>query len=115
MLQVAELAHQTLGVERPSFGAARYRRRQALKATELGGTVGALCQLKMMSWNPLVVGGRHLAPQRKPRSPQGRVPGTAGPLEVLRSPRVIHRRRAARLRDQRLRPLGRPPVAVTRA
>src|SRR5205807_8271678 len=63
ILQVAELAHQALGVERPSLSAARYRRRQALKATELGRTVGELCQLKMMSWYPLVIGGRDLAPQ----------------------------------------------------
>src|SRR6184192_3057634 len=70
ILQVAELAHQTLGVERPSLSAARYRRRQALKATELGRTVGELRQLKMMSWYPLVIGGRDLAPQWKSRSPR---------------------------------------------
>src|SRR5438132_11389727 len=108
ILQVAELAHQTLGVERPSLSAARYRRRQALKATELGRTVGELRQLKMMSWYPLVIGGRDLAPQRKPRSSQSRVPATPGPHQLLRWPHVVHRRPTAPRRDHGLDPQHRP-------
>src|SRR5438094_9733098 len=73
IIQVAELAHQTLGVERLYLSAARYCSRQALKATELGSTAGELRQLKMMSRYPVTIGRQDLDPHMKRRPPRGGV------------------------------------------
>ncbi len=47
-----------------------------------------------MAGDALVVGGGDLTPQREPLLAGGGVPGAAGPGEVLRGARVVHRRRA---------------------
>src|SRR5829696_4761271 len=60
-----------------------------------------------MSGDALVVADRHLAPEWEACLAERRVPGPAGPGEVLRRARVVHRRRAAGRGDHGLDPLDR--------
>src|SRR5690242_14122957 len=84
VVEVAELAHETLGVERPPFGVTGPAGQGALEAAQLAGQVPDLRDLEMMTGDALVVADRHLAPEREARLAERRVPGTAGAAEVLR-------------------------------
>ena len=102
VVEVPELAHQPFGVERPALGVAGAAGERALEAGEGVGEVSDLRDLQVMARDALVVTDRDLAPEREPGLAQRRVPGAAGPAEVLGRARVVHRGRAARGRDHRL-------------
>ena len=107
VLEVAELAHEPLGVERPALGVTRRARQRALVAAQRVGEVAHLPDLQVMAGDALVVTDRHLAPQREACLAERRVPGAARAAEVLRRARVVHRRRATRRGDHRLDALHR--------
>ena len=107
VVEVAELTHEPLGVQRPPFAVARHPAERALVAVELVGEVAHLRDLQVMAGDALVVADRHLAPEREAGLAERRVPGASGPAEVLRRARVVHRRRATGLRDHRLDALHR--------
>ncbi len=69
--------------------------------------VAHLADLQVMARHALVVGDRHLAPQREAGLAERRVPGAAGPAEVLRRAGVVHRGGATRRSDHRLHPAHR--------
>ena len=102
VLEIAELAHQALGVQRPPFAVAREEPERALEARQLLRQVLHLRDLQMMAGNAFVVTGAHFAPQRECRASEGGVPRTARPAEVFARTGVVHRRRAARGGDHRL-------------
>src|SRR5437763_1353969 len=62
VVEVAELAHEPLGVERPPFGVTRPAGQRALEAAQLAGQVPALGDREMMTGDALVVAERDLAP-----------------------------------------------------
>ena len=85
------------------------------KRLELAGQVPDLRDLEMMAGDAFVVADRHLAPEREARLAERRVPRPAGPAEVLRRSRVVHRSRAAGRSDHRLDPLDRVGDVEVRA
>src|SRR5579864_9494470 len=107
VLQIAELAHQALGVKGPSLREAGHLRRQSLERIERAGQIDHLAKLQMMARDTLVKGGRHFAPEREASLSQRGVPGSAGAREVFRGPGVVHGGGATRRRDHRLDPLDR--------
>ena len=107
VVEVAELAHEPFGVERPALGVTRRAGQRALVAAQRVGEVAHLRDLEVMAGDALVVADRHLAPEREAGLAQRRVPGAAGAAEVLRRARVVHRGRAAGRGDHRLDALHR--------
>ena len=99
IVEVAELAHEPLGVERPALGVAGRARERALVPAQGVGEVPHLRDLQVMAGDAFVVADRHLAPQREARLAERRVPGAS---RSARSPRTgpcstsRRRRRAAR-------------------
>ena len=102
VVEVAELAHQALRVERPPLAVARGEPRQPLKAVRRSGPIADLGDLQVMPRNSLVVADRDFSPQREAGLAERRVPRPPGPGEVFARARVVHGRRAARRRDHRL-------------
>src|SRR6266511_2894018 len=105
VVEVAELTHEALGVQRSSFCVPGPASERPLETTELLGQIADLRDLEMMAGDALVVADGHLAPEWETCLPECRVPRTAGAAEVLGRARVVHRRRAARRGDHRLDPL----------
>ena len=77
VVEVAELAHEPLGVERPALGVPGRARERALVAAQRVGEVAHLRDLQVMAGDALVVADRHLAPEREARLAERRVPGAA--------------------------------------
>ena len=65
IVEVAELAHEPLGVQRPTLAVAGDETERALEARQLLGEVLHLRDLEVMAGNALVVAGAHLAPERE--------------------------------------------------
>ena len=85
IVEVAELAHEPLGVERPALGVPRRARERPLVSAQEVGEVAHLRDLQVMARDALVVADRHLAPEREARLAERRVPGAPG---SARSPRT---------------------------
>ena len=102
VVEVAELLHQPLCIQRPPLDVPRCRARQSLEARERVGLVAHLGDLQMVSGDALVVADRHLSPQRETGLAERRVPRTARPAEVLARTGVVHRRRTTWRCDHRL-------------
>ena len=105
IVEVAELAHQPLGVERPALGVTGRARERALVPAQGVGQVPHLRDLQVMAGDTFVVADRHLAPEREARLAERGVPGASGSREVLGRAGVVHRGGAAGRRDHRLHPL----------
>src|SRR5947209_4709532 len=107
ILEVAELSHQSFGVQCPALAVARHEAHQPLETRQLAGEILHLTHLQVMSGDRLVVAGAHLLPERKACRTERRVPRAAGTREVLARAGVVHRGRAAGRRDHRLAALQR--------
>ena len=68
VVEVAELAHEPLGVQRPALGVAGGAGERALEAAQRVGEVAHLRDLQVMAGDALVVADRHLAPERESAS-----------------------------------------------
>ncbi len=100
-LQVAELVHEPLRIQRPPLTVAAdpYA---ALEACQLILPVAHLADLEMMARYALVVAGGDLSPERKDGPSLGGIPRATGPAEVLGRTGVVGRGGSARRSDHRL-------------
>ena len=90
VIQVAELLHEALRVERPALGVAGGAGELAAVGVELGAVVHGLAELQVVARNALVVHGRGLAPGVEGRDALGhRPPHPARPREVVARARVV--------------------------
>ena len=67
VLEVAELAHEPLRVQRPAFAVPRHESEQPLEARQRVGEVLHLRDLQVMAGHRFVVAGAHFLPQREAR------------------------------------------------
>ena len=90
VVHVAQLCHQSLGVERPALTVARCPGVHAPPAVESLGPVHRLSDLEMMAGDALVVDGRQLAPGTELGEALGhRPPHPTRTAEVLGRPCVV--------------------------
>ena len=82
-LELAELVHQLLGVQRPTLAVARTPREQAVRAREPVGQADLDADLQVVSGEALVVRGRHLVEERDLHRVTERPPDRARAGEVL--------------------------------
>ena len=83
VVQVAELSHQTLGVQRPSLGVSGRSSEEPLEARKPVGEIDCRAKLEVVSGYTLVVGDGDLSPERKSSLAACRIPGATGAGEVL--------------------------------
>src|SRR5665213_2240291 len=74
IVEVAELTHQPLGVQRPTLSVAADESDRALVAAEVLFQAGHEADLEMVAGNALVVRGRDLIPEREHGAATGRIP-----------------------------------------
>ena len=96
IFEVAELAHQTLGVQRPSLAVTGDEAEQPLEPRQLVGHVHDLRDLQVMARNRFVVAGAHSLPEREAGPAEGAVPRNGLPRRE-KSPvwPAVHRAGAA--------------------
>ena len=96
IVEVAELAHEPLGVERPALAVAGGEARPgAGSESRRSGEVANLGDLQVMAGDAFVVADRDLAPEREAGLAERRVPRPPRTGEVFARAGVVHGRRAA--------------------
>ena len=89
IVEVSELVHQSLGIQRPPLAVARDGDAEPLETGQRIGLVHHLRQLEMMARSTLVVLGRQGLPQREAFLPGDLMPDLTRPGEVLARWRVV--------------------------